>query len=82
MEDAHQLRLLHNRNLQWRFTNAYVDEMLSIQKMSAEVNSISLLLPKITDSIGAKLSIHLGFKFSHILLGCWKFKKSNNSVCI
>jgi hypothetical protein len=22
MEDAHQLRLLHNRNLQWRFTNA------------------------------------------------------------
>jgi hypothetical protein len=45
MEDAHQLRLLHNRNLQWRFTNAYVDEMQSIQKMSAEVNSISLLLP-------------------------------------
>lgn len=36
IEDAHQLRLLHNRNLQWRFTNAYVDEMLSIQKMSAE----------------------------------------------
>ena len=45
MEDAHQLRLLHNRNLQWRFTNAYVDEMLSIQKMSAEVNSMSLFLP-------------------------------------
>ena len=36
MEDAHQLRLLYNRNLQWRFTNAYVDEMLSIQKMGAE----------------------------------------------
>jgi len=45
MEDAHQLRLLHNRNLQWRFTNSYVDEMLSIQKINAEVNSISLLLP-------------------------------------
>ncbi|KAM0861490.1 hypothetical protein ACQ4PT_045842 [Festuca glaucescens] len=36
MEDTHQLRLLYNRNLQWRFTNAYVDEMLSIQKMGAE----------------------------------------------
>uniref|UniRef100_A0ACD5ZAV7 Uncharacterized protein n=2 Tax=Avena sativa TaxID=4498 RepID=A0ACD5ZAV7_AVESA len=36
MEDAHQLRLLYNRSLQWRFTNAYVDEMLSIQKMGAE----------------------------------------------
>lgn len=45
MEDAHQLRLLHNRNLQWRFTNSYVDEMLSIQKINAEVNSISLPLP-------------------------------------
>jgi hypothetical protein len=38
MEYVHQLRLLHNRNLQWRFTNSYVDEMLSIQKLSAEVN--------------------------------------------
>uniref|UniRef100_A0A0E0CSG8 AUGMIN subunit 8 n=1 Tax=Oryza meridionalis TaxID=40149 RepID=A0A0E0CSG8_9ORYZ len=36
MEDAHQLRLLYNRSLQWRFTNAYVDEMQSVQKMSAE----------------------------------------------
>jgi hypothetical protein len=41
LEDAHQLRLLYNRNLQWRFTNAYVDEMLSIQKMGAEVNTIT-----------------------------------------
>jgi hypothetical protein len=41
MEDTHQLRLLYNRNLQWRFTNAYVDEMLSIQKMGAEVNTIT-----------------------------------------
>ncbi|KAG8059153.1 hypothetical protein GUJ93_ZPchr0002g25613 [Zizania palustris] len=36
MEDSHQSRLLYNRSLQWRFTNAYVDEMLSAQKMSAE----------------------------------------------
>ncbi|GJM87108.1 hypothetical protein PR202_ga03032 [Eleusine coracana subsp. coracana] len=36
LEDARQLLLLYNRNLQWRFTNAYVDEMLSIQKTSAE----------------------------------------------
>ncbi|PWZ21271.1 AUGMIN subunit 8 [Zea mays] len=37
-EDAHQLRLLHNRNLQWCFTTSYVDELLSIQKISAEMD--------------------------------------------
>ncbi|XP_008794372.2 AUGMIN subunit 8-like [Phoenix dactylifera] len=36
IEDAHQLRLLYNRVLQWRFVNARADETLSIQKMRAE----------------------------------------------
>ncbi|KAK1292388.1 hypothetical protein QJS10_CPB17g00172 [Acorus calamus] len=36
IEDAHQLRLLYNRNLQWRFMNARAGYALSIQKVTAE----------------------------------------------
>ncbi|XP_042505381.1 AUGMIN subunit 8-like [Macadamia integrifolia] len=36
IEDAHQLRLLYNRYLQWRFANARADAALSIQKITAE----------------------------------------------
>lgn len=35
--DAHLLRLLHNRYLQWRFINARADASLLVQSMSAEV---------------------------------------------
>lgn len=34
--DAHLLRLLHNRHLQWRFVNARTEASLSIQKTKAE----------------------------------------------
>jgi hypothetical protein len=37
IEDAHQLRLLHNRNLQWRFANARAEAVLYMQKVSTEV---------------------------------------------
>nr|CAD1825616.1 unnamed protein product [Ananas comosus var. bracteatus] len=36
IDDAHQLRLLHNRDLQWRLVNARADEALLIQQMSTE----------------------------------------------
>ncbi|KAH9608148.1 hypothetical protein KSS87_000079 [Heliosperma pusillum] len=36
LEDAHQLRLLHNRQLQWRFAKARADTALFIQKISVE----------------------------------------------
>ncbi|KAL8168083.1 hypothetical protein V2J09_009582 [Rumex salicifolius] len=36
LEDAHQLRLLYNRYLQWRFANAQADAALHIQKVLAE----------------------------------------------
>ena len=37
IEDAHQLRLLYNRYLQWRFANARSEAVLYIQKATAEV---------------------------------------------
>lgn len=43
MEDAHQLRLLYNRDLQWRFVNAQAEAALSTQKTIAE-NSLSNVL--------------------------------------
>ncbi|KAI4335527.1 hypothetical protein L6164_014165 [Bauhinia variegata] len=36
IEDAHQLRLLHNRYLQWRFANARAEAILYIQKATVE----------------------------------------------
>lgn len=36
LEDAHLLRLLHNRYLQWRFANAQADATMYIQKITAE----------------------------------------------
>lgn len=37
IHDAHLLRLLYNRHLQWRFVNARNEAALSVQKHSAEV---------------------------------------------
>ena len=37
IEDAHQLRLLYNRYLQWRFANARSETVLYFQKITAEV---------------------------------------------
>ncbi|XVF34365.1 hypothetical protein REPUB_Repub18cG0053200 [Reevesia pubescens] len=36
IEDAHQLRLLYNRFLQWRFANARAEAVLYIQKVTVE----------------------------------------------
>ncbi|GMH17928.1 hypothetical protein Nepgr_019769 [Nepenthes gracilis] len=36
--EAHQLRLLYNRHLQWRFVNARADAALLVQRQSAEKN--------------------------------------------
>ncbi|XP_058069908.1 QWRF motif-containing protein 2-like [Magnolia sinica] len=38
IEDAHMLRLLYNRYLQWRFVNARADAAMSMQRLTAEKN--------------------------------------------
>ncbi|KAH7569264.1 hypothetical protein JRO89_XS06G0134000 [Xanthoceras sorbifolium] len=40
IDDAHQLRLLYNRYLQWRFANARAEAVLYIEKVTAELCSI------------------------------------------
>ncbi|GFY96009.1 QWRF motif protein [Actinidia rufa] len=37
LADAHLLRLLYNRHLQWRFVNARADAAMSVQKVTAEM---------------------------------------------
>lgn len=41
VSNAHFLRLLHNRLLQWRFANARTNAVISAQKMRAEVSNQS-----------------------------------------
>ncbi|MQL89992.1 hypothetical protein Taro_022573 [Colocasia esculenta] len=40
IEDSHRLRLLYNRDLQWRFVNARADAAMSIQKFAAEMTCL------------------------------------------
>ncbi|XP_077222497.1 AUGMIN subunit 8-like [Tasmannia lanceolata] len=56
LEDAHQLRLLYNRYLQWRFVNARVDTALSIQKVTAEniLCNVWSITSKLRDSVTMK----------------------------
>lgn len=42
--DAHQLRLLYNQHLQWRFANARADDAMLVQKGIAEVYSLCIFL--------------------------------------
>lgn len=44
IEDVHQLRLLYNGHLQWRYTNAQVDEALHTQQKTAEVRVIIFIV--------------------------------------
>lgn len=43
IDDVHQLRLLYNRYLQWRFSNAQAEAVLYIQKLTAEVGLSSTI---------------------------------------
>ncbi|XP_073289622.1 AUGMIN subunit 8 isoform X3 [Primulina huaijiensis] len=41
IEDVHQLRLLYNRHLQWRYANARTDAALHSQKVKAELTGLN-----------------------------------------
>ncbi|CAE6223491.1 unnamed protein product [Arabidopsis arenosa] len=54
--DAHLLRLLHNRLLQWQFANARANAVISAQKMRAEKRLCNawISISKLYDSVRAK----------------------------
>ncbi|XWS21278.1 hypothetical protein CRYUN_Cryun30bG0042100 [Craigia yunnanensis] len=56
VSDAHLLRLLHNRLLQWRFVNARVDAALSSQRSNAEKSLYNTwtTTSKLQESVRAK----------------------------
>ncbi|KAL1207881.1 QWRF motif-containing protein 9 [Cardamine amara subsp. amara] len=56
VSDAHLLRLLHNRLLQWRFANARANAVISAQKMRAEKRLYNawISISKLYDSVRAK----------------------------
>ncbi|KAK9149864.1 hypothetical protein Scep_008621 [Stephania cephalantha] len=53
IEDAHQLRLLHNRYLQWRYANAQAQGVLSIQRVAAEttIYNVWSITAKLRDAV-------------------------------
>ncbi|KAK6136410.1 hypothetical protein DH2020_029831 [Rehmannia glutinosa] len=58
VEDVHQLRLLYNRHLQWRFANARSDAALNSQKAKAEkmLYSVWNIIVDLWDSVMEKRS--------------------------
>ncbi|PWA69566.1 hypothetical protein CTI12_AA296390 [Artemisia annua] len=56
IEDAHHLRLLYNRQVQWRFVNASSEAVLNYQKVTAEkslINAQGTML-QLQDSVASK----------------------------
>ncbi|KAI3996667.1 hypothetical protein MKX01_009499 [Papaver californicum] len=56
IEDAHQLRLLYNRFMQWKFINARADAALSIQQIAAErtLYNVWIMTSGLWDSVTMK----------------------------
>ncbi|CAL9135432.1 unnamed protein product [Musa textilis] len=56
IEDAHQLRLLYNRYLQWRWVNAQVHDTFLVQKLTAEkyLSNVWMTTTKMHEPIAIK----------------------------
>ncbi|KAI3771897.1 hypothetical protein L6452_03068 [Arctium lappa] len=56
IEDAHHLRLLYNRQVQWRFVNASAEAALNYQQVTAEKSLVDAqrTISKLQDSVAAK----------------------------
>ncbi|KAL8497569.1 hypothetical protein ACS0TY_021052 [Phlomoides rotata] len=73
IEDVHQLRLLYNRHLQWRYANACNDSALHSQKLEAEnmLYSVWMTTADLWDSIMKKridlLQLRLKLKLYSVL---------------
>ncbi|CAO2842081.1 unnamed protein product [Amaranthus hypochondriacus] len=73
--DAHHLRLLYNRHLQWRFVNARTDASLSVQRRNAEKNlwNAWITMTALRDSVRHKKTqiqlLRQKLKLSSILRG-------------
>ncbi|XP_052180617.1 AUGMIN subunit 8-like isoform X2 [Diospyros lotus] len=73
IEDAHQLRLLYNRYLQWRYANAQADAALSTQKVTTETilcrvwRTISELVYPVTEKRIGLQQLRLKLKLFSVL---------------
>ncbi|KAL4571353.1 hypothetical protein LXL04_018111 [Taraxacum kok-saghyz] len=74
IEDAHNLRLLYNRQIQWRFVNAGAEATLNSQKLTAEKSLLNAqrTTSRLQDSVTAKRvkidQMKLQLKFYLILI--------------
>ncbi|KAL2512082.1 QWRF motif-containing protein 2 [Abeliophyllum distichum] len=84
--DAHLLRLLYNRHLQWRFANARTEVVLLVQKRSAEKNlwnawiTISDLRDTVTKKRHRLQLLRQKLKLASILKGQMTFLEDGDSL--
>ncbi|KAL2512083.1 QWRF motif-containing protein 2 [Abeliophyllum distichum] len=84
--DAHLLRLLYNRHLQWRFANARTEVVLLVQKRSAEKNlwnawiTISDLRDTVTKKRHRLQLLRQKLKLASILKGQMTFLEDGGSL--
>ncbi|KAL0925996.1 hypothetical protein M5K25_004376 [Dendrobium thyrsiflorum] len=69
IEEAHMLRLLHNRHLQWRCVNARTNTIVMVQRMDVEKNLYNecITTSEVRDSVTIK-KIRLQFLSQHLKL--------------
>ncbi|XP_020675239.1 QWRF motif-containing protein 2 [Dendrobium catenatum] len=69
IEEAHMLRLLHNRHLQWRCANARTNTIVMVQRMVVEKNLYNecITTSEVRDSVTTK-KIRLQFLSQHLKL--------------
>ncbi|XP_020103517.1 protein SNOWY COTYLEDON 3-like [Ananas comosus] len=82
IEEAHVLRLLDNRHLQWRFVNARIDALLLVQRLTAEKNLYNAWISalRLRDSVTSKrIKLQLlmqNLKLTSILKGQMSYLES------
>lgn len=68
IEEAHLLRLLHNRLLQWRCVNARANASLSARRLAVEVKAFSFVLFSQMFSFVMKKMVHYRIQCALLVL--------------
>nr|GEU90485.1 hypothetical protein [Tanacetum cinerariifolium] len=92
--DAHVLRLMHNKHLQWRFANARVDAAMKVQRATAQKSHYNawVTISKLWISVISKrlelqqlkqnLKLHTVLKKQMSYLDIWDVTESDHSISL
>ncbi|KAD4385491.1 hypothetical protein E3N88_25659 [Mikania micrantha] len=92
--DAHVLRLLHNKHMQWRFANAKADAAMSVRRAAAQKNLYNawVTISKLWHSVTSKrlqtqelkhnLKLHSLLKKQMMCLDDWDLTERDHSISL